>query len=341
MNEYEVAMKKVLPYIRDKLHWPEQLISEYGRVPVQIGSSTRWADYVCYTSQGQKVVPWLLIEIKKPGDSINQEAIPQAESYSLMLDVPFFCVTDGDTFQFYITGNSQGKSISLQSFPPKPSSEYLRTGVDYISFPSQIDNLIDLFVVGLENESKFLEDTKWHDDAPKQLFNKVFKQINSISPHKLKDALENNLMMKIPNKNKLFKQIDNDFNRVKKVLMFIRDFKGDPVININQLLDKENNLYLKGGGIFFITQLLAGAHPNKYVVLEENVSKSLRQLNLTDILVKNDTANGYVYINDICKRLYEKKLKHKLQKYDLGLAAVHNFLWHYYRYYLNEKKWLP
>lgn len=258
-----------------------------------------------------------------------------------MLDVPFFCVTDGITFQFYITGNSQGKSIPLQGFPPKPSSEYLKTGVDHISFPSQIDNLIDLFVVGLENESKFLENTKWHDDAPKQLFNKVFKQIDSIFPHELKSALEDDLMMKPPNKNKLFKQIDNDFNRFKKVLRFIRDFKGDPVININQLLDKKENLYLKGGGIFFITQLLAGAHPDEYVVLEENVSKALRHLKVTDILVKNDTANGYVYINEICKRLYEEKLKHRLQKYGFGLAAVHNFLWHYYVYYRTKKKWYP
>ncbi|MBO8131284.1 MAG: type I restriction enzyme HsdR N-terminal domain-containing protein [Candidatus Marinimicrobia bacterium] len=192
----------------------------------------------------------MLIEVKKKGASLDHEAIPQAESYSLILNVPFFCVTDGSSFQFYSTGNSQGKSIPLQNFPPKPSSEYLKTGVEYISFPPQIDNLIDLFFIGLKNESKFLEDTKWHDDASKQLFNKVFKQIDSISPHKLKNALRDNVMMKPPNRNKLFKQIDNDFNKFKKVLKFIRDFKGEPVININQMLDRKGDLYLRGGWYF-------------------------------------------------------------------------------------------
>lgn len=341
MNEYEVAIKKAFPYFRDKQGWPEELISPYGRVPIKIGGSTFWADYVCYISQDQKPVPWLLIEVKQQSASLEQDAIPQAESYSLILGVPFFCVTDGIEFQFYITGNSQGKSIPLQGFPPKPSSEYFKTGVEYISFPSQINGLIDLFFVGLSNERKFLEDTKWHDNASKNLFNKVFKQINSISPHELKSALENNLMMKPPNRNKLFDQIDKDFNRFKKVLWFIRDFKDDPIINIKKLLDKKGKFHLKGGGIFFITQLLAGAYPNQYVVLEDNISKALKYLKVTDILIKSDTANGYVYINEICKRLYEEKMKDRLRKYGFGLAAVHNFLWHYYVSYRIKKKWHP
>jgi len=339
MNEYEIAAKKVLPYFRDRYDWPEELISPYGRVPIQIGVSTIWADYVCYISQGQKAVPWLLIEVKQPGDSLDQEAISQAESYSLILDVPFFCVTDGKIFQFYITGNSQGKSIRIQDFPPKPSCEYLKTGVEYISFSSQIDDLIDLFFIGLKNESKFLENTKWHENASKQLFDKVFKQIDSISSYELKNVLKNNVMMKPPNENKIFKQIDSNLIGFKKVLRFIRDFKCDTVIAINQLLDKKGNLYLKGCGIFFITQLLAGAHPNEYVVLEENVSKALKHLKVTDVLIKQDTANGYVYINEICKRLYEEKLKHRLCEYGFGLSAVHNFLWHYYVNYRIKKEW--
>jgi hypothetical protein len=97
MNEYEVAVKKVAPYIQNKLRWREELVSSYGRVPVQIGGSTVWADIVCYISFEQKAVPWLLIEIKQP-EAILEQAVPQAESYSLILGAPFFCVTDGDNF---------------------------------------------------------------------------------------------------------------------------------------------------------------------------------------------------------------------------------------------------
>ena len=143
MKEYEVAIQKVVPFLRAQLAWPEKLISFYGRTPVQIGATTIWADYVCYISRGQKLAPWLLVEVKKPGVSLEEEAIPQAESYSLILDSPFFCVTDGNAFKFFVTGVSQGKSIPIKGLPPKPSSEFLKPDVEYISFPPHLDALID------------------------------------------------------------------------------------------------------------------------------------------------------------------------------------------------------
>ena len=176
------------------------------------------------------------------------------------------------------------------------------------------------------------------------MYEKVFQRIDFLSPQELKDIFKQfkqneYIMIKPPNENKLFKQIDENFDKVKGVLKFIRDFEGDPVINIDRIMDKNENLYLKGCGIFFISQLLAGAHPNDYVVLEEKVSKALRYLGVTDILVKNDTANGYVYINEICKKLFKDKLENRLKEYEIGLASVHNLLWHYYDCYRTKKKW--
>lgn len=340
MNEYEIATQKVLPYIRDNLGWPEQLISAYGRVPVQIGGATVWADFVCYISRDQKAVPWLLFEVKQLGILLEQ-AFPQAESYSLILGAPFFCVTNGEEFRFYMTGVSQGKSTNLHKLPPIPSPDYLITGVEHISFPQQIDNLIDLFIVGLQDENKFLEDTKRHDQSVKQLHEKVFERIDLISPQELKKTLEENIMIKPPNKRQVFAHIDENFEEFKEILKFIRDLSGDAIANINKMLDRTGTFNIKGGGIFFITQLLASAHPNQYVVLEENVSRALRNLGVTEILVKNDTANGYVYINEICKKLFKDKMENRLSNYGFGLAAVHNFLWHYYVYYRTTKKWFP
>jgi len=343
LKEYEVALEKVLPFLRDQLGWPEELISSYGRTPVQIGATTVWADYVCYISQGQKLVPWLLVEVKQPRVILEEEAVPQAESYSLILNSPFFCVTNGDVFKFFVTGPFQGKSIRIESLPPKPSSEFLKGDIKDIFFPPHLDTLVDSFILGLKNENRFRGDTKWHDDAPKRLYQRVFSRIDSISARELKDSFNENLMLKPPNKRQLFRQIDEDFDKFRKVLKFIREFKGDPVVNINKLLDKKGDLHLERGGIFFVTQLLAGAHPNAYVVLEENVSKSLRFLKVTEILVKNDTVNGYMYVNEICKKLYEEKMKPKLHNngFDFGLAAVHNFLWHYYVQYRKKGKWFP
>ena len=338
MNECEVAMGKVLHYLQGHFKWPGELISAYGRVPVQIGSQTVWGDFVCYISKAQKAVPWLLVEIKKPGIPLSH-AIPQAESYSLILDAPFFCVTDGSQFDFYMTGESQGKSVKFQGLPPIPSSEYL-SRIE-ISFPAQVDDIIELFMDGLKRDGKFFDDTKKHDEDSKQLHEKVFQRIDSISLQELKAVFREHIMMKTPNKNSVFGLIDEDFDRFKKVLMFLRDFTGDPVVSINKLLDKSDDLYFKGGGIFFVSQLLAGAHPDKYVVLEENISSALRDLAVVDILVKNDTANGYVYVNEICKKLFKDKLEQRLKAegYGFGLAAVHNLLWHYYAFYRIEKKW--
>jgi hypothetical protein len=211
--------------------------------------------------------------------------------------------------------------------------------VEYVSFPPQVDDLISLFLVGLKDEKAFIEDTKWHDDSVKYLNDRVFERLHSLSPEELKDAITHHMMVKLPNRNMLFSQIDQDFDRFTRILTFLRDFAGDPINNINELMDKTGTLYVRGGGIFFITQLLAGAHPNEYVVLEDNVSKALRQLGITDILVKQDTANGYIYINEICKKLFKDKIENGVKEYGFGLAAVHNFLWHWYVNYRVKGVW--
>jgi len=339
MNEYEIATKKVRPYLTDTLQWPDQLISNYGRVPVQIGRATVWADFVCYISENQKVAPWLLVEVKKPGESIEQ-AIPQAESYAIILGARFFAVTDGENYQFYMTGRSQGRSIQLKDASLLPTITYLNMGAEFIQFPPMLDNLVDQFVIGLHKEPKFLDDTKWHDRCVRQLNQKVFKQLSKITQQELKQAIEDNIMMNPPNRNAVFGQIDKDFSKVQQFLAFLVEFSGDPVVNVNDLCSESSSLKIRGGGIFFITQLLAAAHPDKYVVLEENVSKALRHLGITDILVQNDTGNGYVYINEICKKLYQDKLKNRMKEFDIGMsAATHNFLWHYYVHYRKNGIW--
>ena len=149
MNEFEIAQALVLPYIRETLKWPEKLHSTYGRVPVQIGGSVVWADFVCYIFKDQRVAPWLVFEVKKPGITV-EETVPQAESYSLILGSPFFCVTDGYEFTFYMTRGSQGSSIRLETLPARPIKEYLKDPTEHITFPHEIDNLLELFLNGLK-----------------------------------------------------------------------------------------------------------------------------------------------------------------------------------------------
>jgi hypothetical protein len=91
--------------------------------------------------------------------------------------------------------------------------------------------------------------------------------------------------------------------------------------------------------MFFISQLLAAANPTRYLVVHDKEVKALRKLGLMDLLVSQDTAEGYVYVCDVCRQLFERKMKDRLAEHGFGLAAVANFLYHYHEYYCPSKKW--
>lgn len=135
-EEQTIAREKVLPYIVNEIKWPPRLISEYGRVPVQTGTSVKWADIVCFATRQNRLSPYLLVEVKRKKDDLAQ-SVPQAESYALMLGCPFFCVTDGTVFDFFLKGASQGDSIRLQGPIPLPTRESLSSDLARSPFPPE------------------------------------------------------------------------------------------------------------------------------------------------------------------------------------------------------------
>jgi hypothetical protein len=152
-------------------------------------------------------------------------------------------------------------------------------------------------------------------------------------------------MIKPPNAKEILAVIHQDIERFRAFLKIIAGMEGDLISQLSQLLDKNSSYHIRGAGLFFITQLLAAAHPETYVVLEENVANALRDLNMTDVLTPTDVVNGYVFANDICKRIYKDKLESQILAGKFGLApgfelvAVHNFLWHYHAYRKQGKSW--
>ena len=115
MNEYNIALKQVLPHLIDVYKWPKEFISNYGRVPVQIGTSIVWADFVCYINHDQKISPWLLIEVKQK-KSLTEEAIAQAESYSILLGSPYFCVTEARRYAPLVSRTEEIKTKKISKF---------------------------------------------------------------------------------------------------------------------------------------------------------------------------------------------------------------------------------
>jgi len=344
-EEQVIARQKVLPYIENELKWPPGLISDYGRVPVQTGTSVKWADIVCFATRQNRPSPYLVVEVKKKKDDLGQ-SVPQAESYALMLGCPFFCLTDGIIFDFYLTGASQGESIRLQGRIPLPTKEGLSSNLEYMPFPPELDPLIDLFFQALRNEPKFLDDTKWHSKCLKYWNKNIFSRLNDVTKKDLKIGIEGNMMPgREPVKQAILATVDDNFEKVRRLLEFLRDWKGDPLDNLNSLIDRKGSRHLDMFGPFIITQLLAGAHPKKYIILQDNIARALRDLGMTGVAVKTDVANGYLYANEICKRIYRNKIKDRLLGESFGLApgcelaAVTNFLWHWYDNYRNGKPW--
>lgn len=238
--------------------------------------------------------------------------------------------------EFVITGDSRieewAKNIILNNCVE--NKFYTREELAF----GRISELIESFISANENNKAFYYDTKSHNDAVINLNDAIFKDMDNLTASNLKNVLNNNVIMKVPNKNKIFDVIDNEFDKVKGVLEIIKDFNKDPISNLNKLLHNPG-FHINGAGIYCITQLLAGAYPDEYIVLEENMVKGLKDLGIIDEMIKPDTANGYLYINRVCKELYKTKFRDKVTKFNFGLASVHNFFWHYHVYYRADKRW--
>jgi hypothetical protein len=77
---------------------------------------------------------------------------------------------------------------------------------------------------------------------------------------------------------------------------------------MDKVLEVGGGFHIKGGGLFFVSQMLAGAFPGKYIIFEENISQALRQLNIVNIKIQSAT-NDYFYCNQICTDLFKTKLE--------------------------------
>ena len=351
LNEYQIASERVLPHLVDGLKWPSSLISKYGRVPVQVGSEVAWADYVFYIAWQNKPHPYLLVEVKIRGMDLEQ-CVPQGESYALMLGAPFFVITDGDKYLYFLAGRSQGDSIRLHSYPgmpipvPIPSIENLPTNLDFISFPPELDPLVKIFLKELKEDKVLLRDTIWHSECLDYWNKRIFARLNEVTKGDLVEGVNHHMMKaRVPVMQSLLRAIEHDFNKLTNVLREIQNIHADPFLTLDSLLEPQGDLHMKMLGPFVISQLLAAAHPLEFGVWQESIAKALKDLRMTPVAVKTGIANGYIYVNDICTRIYKEKFKSHVDMGRFGLApgfelvTVHNFLWHYYEYYKKGKSW--
>jgi thermostable 8-oxoguanine DNA glycosylase len=364
MKENEIAEKYVIPYL-ENLGFSKFLITQYGKVPVQMGTEVKWADIVTFIIENESAVPYLVVEVKTKLNDLNQ-ILAQTDSYSKLLDTSYFVVTDGQDYLSY-QRRPTGGYIKISNIPI-PENIHLTVTQDTKFRPGfllcakldvekskqiglndrlfdKIDDYFNLmmqnrYYLGNNNKYSLRNDMIWHYFAIKKINNFIFQDIETLRPEDFKTVFENNIMCGRPaNKKHIFSEVDCNFEKVKSFLTFIKEFKGDPEENLNTLLDAESELHINGMGPFLLSQFLAGAHPREYTIIQDQMVETMKDLQLIDTKVKSDTPKGYLYINEICKELYndyfskkiyenQNKLGFKIDR-DFSLVVIHEFFWEY------------
>jgi len=356
MSEEEIAEKYVKPYLM-KLGFPDELISGYGKVPIQTGPfGVRYADYMCYVVRGENKKPYMIVEVKRLGEKLDYS---QPEFYAFMSNAPFFSITNGREWRWYLRGNSQGKSIRLIN-PPTPfeiAKPEIRVPTFEIS--SDVKRFIASFEQKLDQDDVYciknnltehredgcygcpvrknclLGDTIWHATCTDRIRNILqeahIKSMSSENLIELFGSLLDWLMYKPPVLNVILSGISENPEAMKKALYSLYDEN----VSIKDRFDE--SMKIKGFGPFMASQFLSSVNKKKYIVIEANVLEALRSLNMIEIVPQDIRGRDYLYINEVCNNLMQKGFQKWLE---LGLALVHNFLWHLERAYRTTGDWM-
>lgn len=365
MNEREIAEKKVIPYLKS-LGWPDQLITQYGKVPVKMGTQTKWADIVTmFVDENEATVPYLVVEVKTAFSDMKA-ILAQTDSYSKLLDAPFFIATDGNEY-FCYQRIPAGGYIRVNSVPVPDTVHLtvnkntkfkpgylLRKGIpigkaaiphQYEKLTATIDSYFDLMsgekhYMGLSGSYSLRSDITSHFKDIKWMNSLIHEEIETLTPGEFREEFEECIMCyRAVNKKHIFSEVDRDFSRVVSFLRFVKEFPGDAEENLEALFDTANDLHIKGMGPFVISQFLACAHPREYTIIEDRMVNTMKDLSVIDTKVQSDTPRGYLYANEICKKLYADLFSKKIAENknrlgfktddDFSLIVIHEFFWEY------------
>ncbi|MCD2347165.1 type I restriction enzyme HsdR N-terminal domain-containing protein [Clostridium guangxiense] len=333
MNEADIAYKKVIPYLKS-IGFDEGSIDGYGRVPVQIGRTVVWADIVCsiYLENNSKV-PFAVIEVKKDSDNNINFAIPQAESYAQRLGTPYFCCTNGESYKWFMTGGAQGENIPLIDCPTLPCKEYMQKP-EKIYISAYLYEAIANYEVNVNTQGRIFKDCKWHNDTTESLNKLLWNSKLIQNKNKAIDIINNNTM-KSRGKQQLLKNIENEYSKFINMIDYLKNSSILIEERITNCIGVNSKYGISGGGIFFITEMLAGLYPREYTVIEQNAINAMHRFKLIDIFFSVENAQEYIFFNNICRELF----KYFKNSFEFNLSYVHNFLWHYEKEFIVNKSW--
>lgn len=248
MNEKEIAENKVLPHL-EKLGWPKQLMTQYGKVPVQMGTKVKWADVLLlFVDENDVAIPYSVIEVKTRLDDLNQ-VLAQTDSYSKFLDTPYFAITDGSVYLFYQRSPTGGR-IKISNLPipdkkhltatrktkfkpgfilsAKPDTEMVTN--QYGELDDRIDDYFNLmaenkYYLGRNGTYTLRRDITFHYRSIKCIQDLIHVEFDSLKPDEFKSFFEYNIMCyRPPNLNRIYFEVDHNFDKIKSFILAIKDF---------------------------------------------------------------------------------------------------------------------
>lgn len=340
LSERQIAEEKVKPYLR-KRGFSEDLISDYDVVLVQFGTTTGRVDFVCYHLRGDRKLPFLVVEVKTPEEDLDPL---QAESYAQRLDAPFFAVTNGDEWHWYLTGKGQSNSIRLNDCPIPLS--YLRPMVHTVEVEhkKEVLELITVYENKLKHDSRkcprdykkcsFMErpyrecdsclvwNVVWINWALDQLAKLCAEFRQMRVSHLIAILASRDVLWSIYPQNALMisRWIQNDVQGAKNTIAYLINEE----IPIEERFDNvvSGKYHVPGIGPFLASMLFAGIDRRKYTIISNRNLEGLKRLGLIDTQPTVFRGIDYLNFNKLMLRLSE----HFRDEFGFGKTAlVHDF----------------
>lgn len=350
MEENEIAKHIVIPFL-EKIGFPRDLISDYGRVPVKFGTEIKWADIVVYTvdEDGRKV-PYVVVEVKKDLHNLEAETLSQVDSYAKFLDAPFFAIFDGNRYYFYHRMPRSNIEINSLPVPIQRSQQIQKKHYYNLDFLEAVERFFDLikrdtYLVG-KREYSLRNNTLLRYCAIKCLKCVLSEFVKD--PEKnlrpLIGVTDKYLMIeRQPNRKKFKEELMNNPEKIRKFLLKIEQIKAssekDPEEVLEDLFDPKSELHLAGIGPFGISQFISAKFPTEFAIIEERMVRTMKEFGLIDLIVDSRTPRGYLYINEVCRQIKEDIFDKRIEKVkddlgfpveeDFAMVAIHEFFWEY------------
>ena len=340
LSERKTAEEKVKPDLM-KMGFSEDLISDYDSVLVRFGTNTGRVDFVCYYRKGDEKLPFLVVEVKTAKEDIDPI---QAESYAQRLDAPFFAVTNGKEWHWYLTGKGQSNSIRLRNRPLPLFYEKPLTRKGGIEHKKDVLELVRLYEDKLKKDATkcpvkytscaFTErpyeeceeclvwNVVWINWALKKL-SQLYGNFEDMSVSKLANILGNpGILWGIypPNIKMIRKWVQQNPEKTKETIAYLVNENIPIETRFDSVVSGRH--HINGIGSFLASMLFAGLNREKYTIISNRNLEGLKRLGLIDIQPTYFAGIDYVNFNRTMLELSE------FFRDDLGFgrsALVHDF----------------